>query len=242
MWNEEAAQALADGCLALNLPQPNAKQREQFALYADFLLEYNQKVNLTAITDPIEIAIKHFLDSLTLFQTGELSPGRSLIDIGTGAGFPGIPLLIMQPQLQLTLLDSLAKRLRFLEELLTKLNLPAELVHSRAEDAARDPKLRGRFRLATARAVSALPTLLEYSLPFLRRDGCFIAQKGPSAYQELEAAQAALRLLGAEHERSIEIRLPLQDDVRVLLVLRQKRATASIYPRSIKQMKEEPLR
>ena len=157
---------------------------DQLDVYAEFLVEYNQKVNLTAITDPAGIAVKHFLDSLLLLAAADIPAGASLIDVGTGAGFPGVPVHLMRDDLHLTLLDSLNKRIGFLQELCQRLNVNASLLHARAEDAGRDPSLREQFDFATARAVASLPVLCEYCLPFVRVGGIFAALKSRNAAEE----------------------------------------------------------
>ena len=168
---------------------------ERLDIYAALLTEWNQKMNLTAITDPVGITVKHFADSLTaaaLLPAGAFS----LVDVGTGAGFPGVPLALLRPESRLTLLDSLQKRLTFLDTVCRELGLPVTLVHARAEEAGRDPAHREQYDAATARAVAALPTLCEYCLPLVRVGGRFIALKGPESDAEREAAQNAIRRLG----------------------------------------------
>ena len=243
IWDDNAGLALQEGLASLQLPSLTSKQLHQFALYAKILVEYNEKVNLTTITDPQGIAVKHFLDSLTFLGASEFPQegAFSLIDVGTGAGFPGVPLLIVRPEIRLTLLDSLAKRLRFLEELLAALGLEAQLVHGRAEDIAHQGAFRGRYSVATARAVASLPALLEICLPFLRPSGVLIAAKGPLATAELGSANSALQILGASTVQVQEITLPLNNGDRTLLTFKQQRLVHRQYPRAPKQIKEKPL-
>lgn len=155
-------------------------QAEQFQIYLDLLLERNTVMNLTAITDPEEAVIKHFVDSLTLLKALEIKKNAKVIDVGTGAGFPGIPLKIMRPDIELTLLDSLNKRLVFLREVCDAIGIEAETIHKRAEEAGKDTKLRESFDVATARAVANMNILAEYCIPLIKMKGYFAAMKGPS--------------------------------------------------------------
>lgn len=174
---------------------------ERLDRYAALLVEWNERMNLTAITAPEDILLKHFVDSLTLLPY--LPEGAfSLIDVGTGAGFPGVPLAIVRGDIRLTLLDSLRKRLTFLQVLCDETGLQAELIHARAEEGGSRPELRERFDVSTARAVAALPTLCEYCLPFVRVGGRFLAMKGPDCEKERDTAERAARQLGGG---SIEI-------------------------------------
>ena len=164
-------------------------QAEQFQIYLDLLLERNTVMNLTAITDPEEAVIKHFVDSLTLLKALEIKKNAKVIDVGTGAGFPGIPLKIMRPDIELTLLDSLNKRLVFLREVCDTIGIEAETIHKRAEEAGKDTKLRESFDVATARAVANMNILAEYCIPLIKMKGYFAAMKGPSLPDELEYAR-----------------------------------------------------
>ena len=179
----------------------SAAQADQFQTYMELLLEWNEKMNLTAITQPEEVVEKHFLDSLTLLAWPKLKQGAKVIDVGTGAGFPGIPLKIMRPDIDLTLLDGTMKRLNFLGEVCAALKVSARRVHKRAEEAGLDKTMRERYDLATARAVASLPVLAEYCMPLIKMKGHFIAMKGPGAEQELEEAANALETLGAGSRR-----------------------------------------
>ena len=157
-----------------------AQQADQFQTYMELLLEWNEKINLTAITQPEEVVEKHFLDSLTLLSWGKLKQGAKVIDVGTGAGFPGIPLKIARPDIDLTLLDGTMKRLNFLGEVCTALKLSARRIHKRAEEAGLDKTMRERYDVATARAVANLPVLAEYCMPLIKMKGYFIAMKAPA--------------------------------------------------------------
>jgi 16S rRNA (guanine527-N7)-methyltransferase len=206
-----------------------AEQVGQFCLYGDLLLEWNQKMNLTSIVDPAEIIIKHFIDSLTV---KEYLRGKKLADIGTGAGFPGIPLKIAQPDLQLFLIDSLKKRLDFLREVVLKLGLEeVEIIHARAEELGRNKKYRAGFEIATSRAVARLPVLLEYAIPLLQVNGLFIAMKGSQADAEIAEAREALLQLKAEVETVKKISLGSEAEYRTLIIIRKVAPTPEKYPR-----------
>ena len=215
---------------------------ERLDIYAARLVEWNEKINLTAITDPEGIVRKHFIDSLTLAPL--LPAGKfSLIDVGTGAGFPGMPLAVLRGDMELTLLDSLNKRLVFIEALCAELGITARLIHARAEEAGRKPELRERFDVATARAVAALPTLCEYCLPFVRTGGRFLAMKGPDGDREAETARRAASLLGA---RPGEIRSFLlegggETSERRLIVFDKIGPTPPAYPRASGKIAKQPL-
>ena len=241
---EKIVDALRLGAEDLQIPELTLQQEQQFLDYCRFLLEYNNKVNLTAITDPVEIALKHFIDSLSLQRIYSFNVPVSCIDIGSGAGFPGVPLLIAQPGLQLTLLDAVRKRLLFLEQLLPILNLTANTVHSRAEDAAHNPRYRAAFQLATARAVAPLPVLLEYAVPFLVKGGHFIAYKGPAAATELAESRSALKKLGVAIVGEDSFSMPdISGEAaqRTLLLFVKEKDTDKRYPRTPRQIKSNPL-
>ena len=184
------------------------EQTEKFQAYAELLVEWNEKMNLTAIKEPREIAVKHFVDSLTIFSCIQPKKEAKVIDIGSGAGFPGIPMKLYREDLKLTLLDSLNKRLTFLGEVSDRLHLDTKRIHARAEEAGRDLNLRMKFDIATARAVAPLNVLCEYCLPFVRLGGIFAAMKGPNAEEELEGAKNAIQVLGCELEEVKTFTLP----------------------------------
>lgn len=206
------------------------EQIEKLDLYAEMLLEWNEKINLTAITDSEGIAIKHFYDSLTPLWYLNIPKNARVIDVGTGAGFPSIPMAIVRPDLRFTLLDSLNKRLNFLNEVCTRLDIKAELVHMRAEDAAQKAEYRESFDVAVSRAVAALPVLCEYCIPFVKKNGMFIAMKGSKAEEELEISKNAVSTLGAAVEKTVKISLP-DDSERNIIVIRKKNYTPKAYPR-----------
>ena len=215
-------------------------QLEQLDRYAQLLVEWNQKMNLTAITDPEGILIKHFLDSILPFTLVPLPQGALLIDVGTGAGFPAIPLLIWRPDLQITLLDSLKKRLTFLEAALSTCGLAAQVIHSRAEDGGRRPDLREQFDLATARAVANLRELSEYCLPYIKPGGMFYALKGGDAAAEIRGAEKAIHLLGGRLGENISYSLP-DGSGRTLVCVKKISQTSTKYPRNAAKMAKSPL-
>lgn len=216
---------------------------EQYArllAYSDMLVEWNEKINLTAITDPEGIALKHFFDSVYPFTLFKPEQNASLIDVGTGAGFPSCPLKIFREDIKLTLLDSLNKRIKFLSELSDKLDLSADCIHGRAEELGRKPEYRERFDIATARAVANLSALCEYCLPFVRVGGAFAALKGSDGAKELENARNAIKILGGKVELCREYSLP-NGDMRCLIVIRKIKETPEKYPRNKGQMVRKPL-
>ena len=215
---------------------------EHFASYTASLLEWNRVMNLTAITQPEEIVCKHYIDSLTLLRYADIPANASLADVGCGAGFPGIPLKIARSDIRLTCMDSLNKRIRFLESLIAALSLDnVRCLHIRAEDAGRQAGLRERFDAVTARAVARMGALVEYALPLVRVGGYFYAMKGPDGEAEAREAEAAVRLLGGSIERIESFPLPGTDMRRTIVCIRKRSATASIYPRATAVMAKKPL-
>lgn len=217
------------------LPQADEQALDRFELYQRLLLEWNEKMNLTAITDPVEVARKHFADSLAALPY--LQPGAKVIDVGTGAGFPGVPLLILRPELQLTLADSLQKRLTFLETLLRELGLHAQLVHGRAEDLGQNRLYREQFDAALSRAVAGLPVLLELTTPFVKVGGAAIAYKGDAA-EELEKAKSAAFVL---HVQLRQVELASDLGKRCLIFADKKAPTPKAYPRKAGTPNRKPL-
>lgn len=212
----------------------------QFEEYARFLCAYNEKVNLTAITEPEEIARKHFLDSLLLLAALPVPKDARVADVGSGAGFPGVPLKIARPDLSLTLIDSLNKRITFLQELSGRLRLPCEALHLRAEEAGRQKGLRGQFDLAAARAVASLPVLCEYCLPLLKMGGVFAALKSRGVEEELQAAGRAISLLGGELMPLRRFSLPGGEE-RAFVLIKKISQTPTQYPRPSAKMAKNPL-
>ena len=217
------------------LPQADERALDRFELYQRLLLEWNEKMNLTAITDPVEVAQKHFADSLAALPY--LQPGAKVIDVGTGAGFPGVPLLILRPELQLTLADSLQKRLTFLDALLRELGLHAQLVHGRAEELGQNRLYREQFDAALSRAVAGLPVLLELTTPFVKVGGAAIAYKGDAA-EELEKAKSAAFLL---HVQLRQVELASDLGKRCLIFADKKAPTPKAYPRKAGTPNRKPL-
>ncbi len=213
---------------------------ENLDRYGALLWEWNQKMNLTAITDPEGIAVKHFLDSLLFLKVYTPKEGSRLIDVGTGAGFPGVPLALARRDLSVTLLDSLNKRLLFLDAVAKELSLSVERVHGRAEELGRKEEYREQYDCATARAVAHLRELSEYCLPFVRVGGVFVALKGPDMETELSESRYAIEQMGGEVESVTEFSLP-EGSKRTLLVLRKNRPTPTKYPRNAGKIKKEPL-
>ena len=216
-------------------PDLTAAQLQQFETYYAMLADWNTRVNLTAITEPEDVVKKHFLDSLA--AAPYLKTNASIVDVGTGAGFPGLPLLILRPDLRVTLIDSLQKRLVFLEAVLKELKLTAELVHARAEDAGQNPMYREKFDVALTRAVSALPVLCELTLPLVKVGGRSIAYKGDSV-EELAASKNALSVLHATAERVV---IPADYGARELVILTKNGTTPKQYPRKAGTPAKSPL-
>lgn len=215
------------------------KQYACFAAYADFLLEKNAVMNLTAITGEREIAVKHFLDSTFPLCFFDIPQGAELVDVGAGAGFPSLPMAILRSDIRPTLIDSLLKRVNFLEELTEKLEIKADCRHLRAEDAGRG-ELRERFDVATARAVSRLPVLCEYCLPLVRVGGVFLAMKGGDSSEELKSAYTAIKTLGGKTEDVRKYSLP-NGDGRTLIVIRKVTPTPKSYPRQAAKIASKTL-
>ena len=224
---------MTDGTRELGITL-SEQQLEQFYRYYKLLVEWNKVMNLTGITELEEVVSKHFIDSLALVKAVPLQDGRKVsgIDVGTGAGFPGIPLKIAFPQIRLTLLDSLQKRLKFLQEVSDKLELgEIQMLHGRAEDYAKQPEFREHFDLCVSRAVANLSTLSELCLPYVKENGKFIPYKAEKAEAEIEAAQKAVDLLGGEISDKIEFQLPGGDMGRTLVVIDKIKKTPKKYPR-----------
>lgn len=202
-----------------------------FERYAALLTEWNERINLTAIRDPRDVRLKHFLDSLSCVQVFRHDPG-SLIDVGTGAGFPGLVLKVIYPGMRLTLVESVGKKARFLEQVVQELGLTdVTVLAKRAEDVGRDSGHRGRYEWAVARAVAQLPVLAEYLLPLVKTGGWMLAQKGDTARDELARAARAIRMLGGGQARLERVQVPGLEDERYLVVVEKTGTTPKEYPR-----------
>lgn len=220
---------LTTGCAELGIDISEA-QLVQLEKYADILVEWNEKMNLTAITDTEGIAVKHFLDSISALCTGNV--GKKVIDVGTGAGFPGLVLKIMKPEIELTLLDSLNKRINFLKAVCEELGLDGvTFVHSRAEDGGMNRSYRAKFDTVVSRAVANMTTLSEWCIPFLKEGGRFLALKGPLANEELDAARRAITILGGEVEKVYEADIPHSDLHHKIIIVKKVRQTPMKFPR-----------
>lgn len=222
----------------------NEKQIHQFYNYYELLKEWNSFMNLTSIIEFDEVLKKHFVDSLSLIKAvPDISQkDYNLIDVGTGAGFPGIPLKIVYPDLKITLLDSLNKRVQFLNEVINKLELKhITAIHGRAEDYAKPDKLRESFQLCVSRAVANLATLSEYCIPFVKKGGYFISYKSEKVTEEFECAKSAIHLLGGKFEKQIEFLLPDSDIYRNLFVIKKVSVTPAKFPRKAGIPSKEPL-
>lgn len=234
---EEFSNSLIKKANKINMQIDNNKI-EQLYNYMNLLLEWNEKINLTAITDPEEVILKHFIDSITIEKY--IQNNNKLVDVGTGAGFPGIPLNIVKNDVNYTLVDSLNKRIKFLDEVINTLNLKnIESMHSRAEDFAKDN--REKFDIATSRAVAALNVLLEYLLPLIKVGGICICMKGSNVQDEIELSKKALEVLGGRIEKVEHIVLPGSDIERNIVIVKKIKKTPVKYPRKAGLPTKEPI-
>ncbi len=231
--------ALLSACKQFNI-EISPDKIKKFERYADLLVEWNQKMNLTAITSPEGIAVLHFADSLTLLSAVDIKKNAKMLDVGTGAGFPAIPVAIMRTDISQTLIDSLNKRLVFLDSVINELELSSKTVHARAEEAARKPEYRDNFDIVTARAVAPLNILCEYCLPFVKTGGLFAAMKGPSGEEELECSENAIKKLGSKIESIKEFTLP-DTSRRKIILIRKVSQTPKQFPRQSAKISKSPL-
>lgn len=216
------------------------EQAKSFVLYAQELLRVNEHTNLTTITDEGEVLVKHFLDSIILCKYFDIPKNAKIIDVGTGAGFPGVPLAILNPEASFTLLDSRIKKTKFLKDIKGKLKINnINIYHERIENFAREDAHRGKYDIVVSRAVAGLPTLLEYTIPFLKVNGLFIGYKSQKLHEEIEASQSAFEKLKC---RIIEIRdYCIQDAIRKLVIIQKDEKTPKKYPRRLGIPKKKPL-
>lgn len=219
------------------------EQAENFDTYYKLLIEWNEKINLTAITDEREAAHKHFIDSVSALKCGLFAPKAKIIDVGTGAGFPGLPLKIYRDDLEITLMDSLNKRINFLNEVIDTLGLKgAEAIHSRAEELARNKNHREKYDICVSRAVANLASLTELCMPFVKVGGYFVSLKGPKAHSELEDAKKAIELLGGEFVEIQNYAIDETDLDHNLVIIKKTKPTEKRFPRNAPKPIKEPIR
>ncbi len=219
----------------------NEEQIKQFYKYMNLLIEWNQKINLTAITEPEEIIQKHFVDSITIEKY--LNKNAEIIDVGTGAGFPGIPLKIIRPDLKITLLDSLNKRVNFLNNVIENLELSSIYsIHARVEEFGKVSQYREKFDVATSRAVANLATLSEYLIPLVKQGGYAISMKGSEVNEEIEQSKKAINILGGKIEKVDTFKLPQSDITRNIIVIKKEKQTPNKYPRKPGTPTKEPIK
>lgn len=230
-----------NGCMELGIDLSD-KQYEQFITYYEMLVEKNKVMNLTAITEYEEVIEKHFLDSISLIKAIPLDKPVKILDLGTGAGFPGIPLKIAFPNLDILLMDSLNKRINFLKEVITELKLQnIDAVHGRAEEMARRKEYRENFDLCVSRAVANLSSLSEYCIPFVKKGGCFISYKSGEIEEELEQAKKAVYVLGGNIKDVIKFQLPNTEMNRSFVIIEKNKPTPKTYPRKAGTPSKEPI-
>ena len=232
---------LQQGLLELDI-ETTPETLDKFELLKGLLIEWNEKINLTSITDSDEVDIKHFVDSATCLATGYIKNGNEVIDVGTGAGFPGVPVKILNDSLRVTLLDSLNKRIKYLDDVVNKLELnDVKLVHSRAEDGGVNKLYREKYDIALSRAVATMNVLCEYCLPFVKIGGYFICQKGPSYKEELDNAAKAIEVLGGRIKEVKDYKLANSDITHYVIIIEKVKQTPSKYPRKAGKPAAEPI-
>lgn len=240
MEDQRVKARLEEGFAAMGVCCDGAALGKLLRFHA-LLMEWNARIDLTAVLDPVEMADRHYLDSAAPLAKGLIPQGARVVDVGTGAGFPGVPLAILRPDLHVTLLDALRKRVDFLQAVIDELGLSATAVHMRAEDAGRSPGFREAYDLAVSRAVATTPVLLELMLPLLKVGGSAIAWKGPGVQEELAQGKRAAHLLGGEIGGVLEAPIPGRDWQHVLLMCGKKQKTARQYPRRAGTPGKNPL-
>ena len=239
MLKEEFSEKIKEYMNKINI-EISDKQIEKFFDYMNLLLEWNEKINLTAITEPEDIILKHFVDCATILKY--IKDEDKIIDIGTGAGFPGIPLKILNEKLDITLMDSLNKRINFLNEIINKLDLKNIVaIHARAEELARNKEYREKFDIAISRAVANLSTLSEYMLPFVRKDGMVISMKGSNIEEEVKNAKKAIKILGGEIEKIDNFNLANTNNIRNIITIKKVVKTPKEFPRKAGKPSKEPI-
>lgn len=221
---------------------PTDEMVERFKVYSEMLVEWNKKMNLTNITEENEIITKHFLDSVSCVQSGIEFSGKKTIDVGTGAGFPGVPLKIAIPEIKLTLLDSLNKRVMFLNELMNKLGLECEIIHGRAEDYGKKHGYRESYDIVLSRAVANLSVLVEYTIPFAKNGGYLICQKGPGIFNETEEAKKAIEVLGGNLKDIVSTKIYSGDFTHYLALIEKVRICPGKYPRKAGMVEKNPIK
>lgn len=232
---------LEEGCQRLGISLDEEK-KQQFIKFYELLTEWNKVMNLTGITEFEEVLQKHFIDSLAIQKVTDMGETDTVIDVGTGAGFPGIPLKIAFPHLKITLLDSLQKRIRFLDEVVQTLNLRGvTTIHGRAEEYARRKEHREKYQICVSRAVANLSSLAEYCLPFVKKGGYFISYKSGNIEEELSRSENAVKILGGEIENTVYFQLPGSDIERSFVLIKKKKNTPGKYPRKAGIPAKEPL-
>lgn len=234
-------ETMLKGSKELNI-ELNEEMLEKFSKYKELLKEWNEKINITTITDDVEIDQKHFLDSLTVLNSDLFNGKKKVIDIGTGGGFPGVPIKIANPLLEITLLDSLNKRIIFLNEVIKELNLQGiSAIHGRAEEYSITEQYREKYDIAVSRAVASLNTLSEYCIPFVKVGGYFVSMKGPDVEEELKLSKNAINLLGGKLLDVKKIEIPNTDIIHSLIIIEKIKPTPTKYPRGGGKPRKNPL-
>ncbi len=219
------------------------KQYEQFIKYMRLVQEWNEKINLTAITEDNDFIKKHFIDCIKAFKSDAIVNAKTIIDVGTGAGFPGVPIAILHPNAKITLLDSLNKRINFLNIVVNELGLTnVTTIHSRAEDGARNPELREKFDVATSRAVANMAVLSEFCMPYVKKGGHFVALKGPAIEEEMQNGKNAISILGGEFENIIEVSIEDTDLKHNIVEVKKVKNCPKTYPRKAGTVNKKPLK